>query len=175
MTPARLHPSTRRATPTPPDGHSVGEQVYRWPWMIPAGAIAAIIAGAIGLVASVYLILSSETIVDAGRMSVGFVAAVFAGVGLLCGTVALFVAAREVRFTIDHVEVHRLGRRTLRLAYSRYERDWVADCHHTNVVRLLVMRGNTACTLYLPPEWLREALDEIARIQAEEGWYDPAF
>lgn len=174
MTPTRpLLPLGRSIAPPPPS--PIGEQVYRWPATLPWVCGATVAAGVVGLAASLYLVFTSATIDDAGRMSVGFVSAVFSGLALVGGIIVLFVAAREARFTFDHLEVRRFGRRPLRLAYSRYDRDWVADCGHVHVVRLIVLRGNTACSLYLPPDWLRDALDEVARIQAEEGWYDPAF
>lgn len=174
MIPARPV-SPARHSHHPANADAVGAQVYRWPSIVPVASGTAMTIGLLGLAVSLWLVLTSETINDAGRLSVGFVAAVFSGLAIIAGVIVLYVAACEVRFTIDQLEVRRLGRRTLRLAYSGYERDWIVDAGHEHVVRLIVMRGNTACSIYLPPDWLRGAFDEVARIQAEEGWYEPAF
>lgn len=89
-------------------------------------------------------------------------------------SLAHFIVSREVRFTLDRMIVRQTGRADLILPYSAYQREWVADLSNERLVRIITFGRNRGCTIVMPPDWLLDALREIARIQQEEGWYEPA-
>jgi hypothetical protein len=93
------------------------------------------------------------------------------GLSLLTGVAVVHaIAAREVRFTRDSIIVRQTGRRALELDYADYQQRWVADLGNPAAVRLVVFEPNRGCTVLLPELWLVEALQEVGRVQEQEGW-----
>ncbi len=85
-----------------------------------------------------------------------------------------FCVAQEVRFTRESMVIHQTARPDLVLPFDGYQREWVVDCSGARTVRIIIFGRNRGCTVIQPPEWFYQGLEEIARIQAEEGWYAPA-
>lgn len=110
---------------------------------------------------------------DATLQAVAFLTVVVAGMGLAVAAVLHFIAAREVRFTRESLVVRQPFHRDATLPYSTYEVDWMVDVTPAGNARVIVFEPHRACTVLMPPEWFRTALAEVARIQEEEGWYEP--
>lgn len=150
-------------------------QTHRWPahlrWanrLVPAVALLLLVVGLPG-------IRAGGTAAEFAFAALSLVLVVLAAAGLISVLLLHLLAAREVHFTRDCLLIRQTGRRELILPYSTYQEEWVADPGDgSGAVRILVFGRNRGCWILGPPVWLRTALGEIARIQQEEGWYDPA-
>ncbi|MEQ8821082.1 MAG: hypothetical protein RLY93_12640 [Sumerlaeia bacterium] len=96
-------------------------------------------------------------------------------VALAILAISHFVLARRIRLTHECLHITQSLRDPLCLSYDRYGQSWIADGFEgAGPIRIIVFEHHRGCTVPNPPEWLRLALAEIARIQDEEGWYPPA-
>ncbi|MBI5154673.1 hypothetical protein HZA57_05495 [Candidatus Poribacteria bacterium] len=120
-----------------------------------------------------WLISVAEGAADLPAVTVGLLLAVLSSVFMTLTALIHLCVAREVLFTRESIIVRQTGRRDVELPFIAYQHQWVADCSSPWGVRLMLFGRNRGCFVWSAPGWFREALREIARIQAEEGWYPP--
>lgn len=158
---------SRRSAPTLAE---LSTQVHQWPANVARIHHIATIAVVVCVFAGVFLLMRAA---DVASLACALVFEAIAGAGIV-GIAALHLCtAREVRFTREALLVHQTGRDPLVLPFAAYQREWVADTSGSASIRLIVFGRNRGCTILGAPDWMRDAFDEVARIQMEEGWYEP--
>lgn len=154
-----------------PQGEST--QSYTWPLALTIAHFMVPLESAACSVIGFYVVASSSTVDDLGLMSLGLLL-LFVAMATLVGWAAMNMCfAREVCLYRDRMVVRQSWRRPLVLAYADYQRAWVYDASRFQSTRLLFFQHNRGCTVYETPAWLLGALEEVRRIQVEEGWYEP--
>jgi len=154
------------------DGLPESTQTYRWPERVVRLHRLVLVSSILFLGAGLGMQYAAANGADTVQAT-AFLALVAAGMGLSGVAIVHCACATEVRFTRDSLVVRQPFRRDLALPYSTYEIDWMSDLTAAGHARLIVFDPHRACTVLAPPDWFRTALGEIARIQDEEGWYEP--
>ncbi len=103
----------------------------------------------------------------------GVLLEVLGSMGLVASGLLRMTVASEVRFTRDAIVVRRPPQRDLVLPYAAYDIEWMAHMTDAGNARLIAFEPHQGCTVLRPPDWFATAISEIARIQEEEGWYEP--
>ncbi len=147
-------------------------QVYHWPrHLVRLNRVSFIACLALFLCGAT--VLFWPTVRTHEALVSGVLLEVFGSMGLISLGLLHITVAREVRFTRDAMIVRQAFHRDLILPYSTYDLEWMADSTAGGNARVIVFEPHRGCTVLRPPVWFATALAEIARIQEEEGWYEP--
>jgi len=148
-------------------------QIYRWPAALNRMTITIPILGTLSYIAAGYYAWQGVGADDLTFISMALICVVVGAIFIFGMLLFHLMSAHEIRFTAENLTVFQSWRKPVTLDYHEFDETWFAETHHGTAFRIVSSRHNRAFVIIHPDQWVRDCLEEIQRIQNEEGWYQP--